>query len=257
MDIIAVTTTAQAQSFLDMVQIIYQNDPVYVRPLDIEINNIFNPATNNFHQHGEAARWILKDGDKTIGRVAAFINQKKAYSFEQPTGGMGFFECINDATAANLLLDTARNWLQARGMEAMDGPINFGERDSFWGLMIKGWEFEPTYKMPWTKPYYISFFENFGFKDNTITNTVADAISLFETTGTGYFQISGTAGVVLPIGDNNTRPIGVTGMIRFNTNDKRVELYDGTQWVSVAGATAGISFLQAEDIAIEKVLIFG
>ena len=100
-------------------------------------------------------------------------------------------------------------------------------------------------------------FENFGVKDNTITNTVADAISLFETTGTGYFQISGTAGVVLPIGDNNTRPIGVTGMIRFNTNDKRVELYDGTQWVSVAGATAGISFLQAEDIAIEKVLIFG
>jgi hypothetical protein len=100
-------------------------------------------------------------------------------------------------------------------------------------------------------------FENFGFKDNTITNTVADAISLFETTGTGYFQISGTTGVVLPIGDNNTRPIGVTGMIRFNTNDARVELYDGTQWVSVAGATAGISFLQAEDIAIEKVLIFG
>ena len=100
-------------------------------------------------------------------------------------------------------------------------------------------------------------FENFGVKDNTITNTVADAISLFETTGTGYFQISGTAGVVLPIGDNGTRPIGVTGMIRFNTNDSRVELYDGTQWVSVAGATAGISFLQAEDIAIEKVLIFG
>ena len=47
----------------------------------------------------------------------------------------------------------------------MDGPINFGERDSFWGLMVKGWEFEPTYKMPWTKPYYISFFEDYGFKD--------------------------------------------------------------------------------------------
>jgi GNAT superfamily N-acetyltransferase len=50
-------------------------------------------------------------------------------------------------------------------MEGMDGPINFGERDGFWGLMVKGWEFEPTYKMPWTKPYYIAFFENYGFKD--------------------------------------------------------------------------------------------
>jgi GNAT superfamily N-acetyltransferase len=51
------------------------------------------------------------------------------------------------------------------GMQGMDGPINFGERDSFWGLMVKGWEYEPTYKMPWTKPYYISYFEKYGFQD--------------------------------------------------------------------------------------------
>lgn len=162
MEIIAVTTAAHAQSFLDMVQIIYQNDDVYVRPLDIEINNIFNPSTNNFHQHGEAARWILKDGDKIIGRVAAFINLKKAYTFEQPTGGMGFFECINDASAAKLLMDTARNWLQARGMEAMDGPINFGENDNFWGLLVQGFT-HPAVGMNYNPEYYQSLFENYGF----------------------------------------------------------------------------------------------
>ena len=162
MEIIAVTTAAHAQSFLDMVQIIYQNDDVYVRPLDIEINNIFNHSTNNFHQHGEAARWILKDGDRIIGRVAAFINLKKAYTFEQPTGGMGFFECINDASAAKLLMDTARNWLQARGMEAMDGPINFGENDNFWGLLVQGFT-HPAVGMNYTPNYYQSLFENYGF----------------------------------------------------------------------------------------------
>ena len=100
-------------------------------------------------------------------------------------------------------------------------------------------------------------FENFAFKNNTITNTATDAVTLFESTGTGYFQFDGSTGVVLPVGSNATRPVGVAGMIRFNTNDERVELYDGTTWVSVAGATAGISFIQAEEIAIEKVLIFG
>jgi hypothetical protein len=163
MEIIAVNTAAQAQSFLDMVQLIYQNDPVYVRPLDIEINNIFNPLTNNFHQHGEAARWILKDGDNIIGRVAAFINEKKAYTFDQPTGGMGFFECINDATAANLLMDTARNWLQDRGMQAMDGPINFGENDNFWGLLVQGFT-HPAVGMNYNPDYYQSLFESYGFK---------------------------------------------------------------------------------------------
>ena len=99
--------------------------------------------------------------------------------------------------------------------------------------------------------------ENFSIKDNDITNTVAGAVTTISTTGTGYVNISGTSGIVLPVGGNVTRPTGVAGMIRFNTDDARVELYDGTTWVSVAGASGGISFNDAENIAIEKVLIFG
>jgi hypothetical protein len=100
-------------------------------------------------------------------------------------------------------------------------------------------------------------FENLGFIDSTIKNTVSDAVTVFENTGDGYVKFDGTQGVVLPVGNNATRPTGVQGMIRFNTDDSRVELYDGTSWVSVAGASGGISFAQAEEIAIEKVLIFG
>ena len=96
-----------------------------------------------------------------------------------------------------------------------------------------------------------------AFKDQTITNTVTDGIFTLASTGNGYVKFDGTQGVVLPVGGNATRPTGATGMIRFNTDDSRVELYDGTTWVSVAGASGGISFAQAEEIAIEKVLIFG
>jgi len=100
-------------------------------------------------------------------------------------------------------------------------------------------------------------FENFAFQDNRITNTVSGSNTILQTTGTGYFEFTDPYGVVLPVGDNSTRPSGVTGMVRYNTSDKRVELYDGTTWVSVAGASGGISFADAEGIAIEKVLIFG
>ena len=100
-------------------------------------------------------------------------------------------------------------------------------------------------------------FENIGFIDNTIKNTVEDAVTVFENTGDGYVKFDGTQGVVFPVGGNATRPTGVQGMVRYNTDDSRVELYDGTSWVSVAGASGGISFADAEEIAIEKVLIFG
>jgi hypothetical protein len=51
-----------------------------------------------------------------------------------PPGAMGFFECINDKEAAFILFDACKNWLSERGMEAMDGPVNFGDRDRWWGL---------------------------------------------------------------------------------------------------------------------------
>jgi hypothetical protein len=144
---------------------LYSSDPNWIRPLDNDISSVFDPRKNPHFKQGEAIRWILFDeSDQPIGRVAAFY-ERNTKEGEVPVGGMGFFECIEDEKAAFMLFDACKNWLAERGMEGMDGPINFGERDGFWGLMVKGWEFEPTYKMPWTKPYYIAFFENYGFKD--------------------------------------------------------------------------------------------
>ena len=82
---------------------------------------------------------------------------------KQPTGGVGFFECIENQDAAFLLFDQAKAWLQSEGMEAMDGPINFGERDKWWGLLVDGFS-EPNYNMPWNFGYYQTFFENYGFQ---------------------------------------------------------------------------------------------
>jgi hypothetical protein len=75
---------------------------------------------------------------------------------------MGFFDCINDQEAANLLFEACKNWLQERGMEAMDGPINFGDRDKWWGLLIEGF-YPPNYGMHYNFPYYKQLYENYGF----------------------------------------------------------------------------------------------
>ncbi len=77
-------------------------------------------------------------------------------------GGCGFFDCINDQQAANLLFDTARSWLAERGMEAMDGPINFGDRDRWWGLQVAGYV-NPPFGMNYNPPYYQQLFETYGF----------------------------------------------------------------------------------------------
>jgi hypothetical protein len=163
-NIIEVTNQKHQTEFTDLAGKLYQNDSNYARPLDAEIEGIFNPEQNSFFSHGKAIRWILQDEKGvSIGRIAAFINEKKAHSFDQPTGGCGFFECINDKKAAFLLFDTAKSWLSENGMEAMDGPVNFGENDNHWGLLVDG--FMPqAYGMPYHQKYYKEFFEEYGFK---------------------------------------------------------------------------------------------
>lgn len=175
MQIIAVTDSKHKKDFLNVARSIYKDDPNWICPLDQDIEQIFNPAKNPFFEHGQCTRWILKDDHgTTIGRVAAFINEKKAYQYDQPTGGMGFFECINQQDAAFKLFDTAKEWLQERGMKAMDGPINFGENDSFWGLLVEGFT-PPSYGMNYHPAYYHSFFKNYGFEKEyeQITNHLA------------------------------------------------------------------------------------
>jgi len=164
MKLIEVSNKKTRRQFLELVEKIYHGDPYYVRPLDVEIEAVFDPARNNFFQYGEATRWILfDDKEVAVGRVAAFINKRKAYTFQQPTGGMGFFECIDSQEAAFMLFDQARNWLASRGMLAMDGPINFGENDVNWGLLVDGFT-HPGFGMNYNPPYYRKFFEEYGFQ---------------------------------------------------------------------------------------------
>lgn len=166
MQIIEVKSNAQKKKFIRLPLKIYKDSKYWIRPLDKDIEDFFNPEVNKTFLNGECTRWILQDGKgKTIGRVAAFVNQKTANKDnKQPTGGLGLFECINDQTAATLLFDTCKKWLEARGMEAMDGPINFGDRDKWWGLLADGYDIEPNYQCNYNPPYYIELFEAYGFQ---------------------------------------------------------------------------------------------
>jgi hypothetical protein len=152
------------KAFLEVPRIIYREDPTWVCPLDKEIESIFDPGKNVYFRHGEATRWVLYDSrGALIGRVAAFIDHHTADRQDQPTGGMGFFECINDTEASCLLFDTCKEWLEARGMEAMDGPVNFGETDKYWGLLVDGFT-HPSYEIAYNPPYYRQLFESYGFR---------------------------------------------------------------------------------------------
>lgn len=166
MQLIEVNSPQLSRGFIKVNLLINRGNPHYIRPLDKDIYEVFDTKKNKAFRFGEVIRWILADNaGNHIGRIAAFVNKKyKNKGDDVPVGGMGFFDCINDQSAADMLLDVAKHWLMQKGMQAMDGPINFGERDRWWGLVVKGHEIPPMYCMNFNAPYYQQLLENYGFK---------------------------------------------------------------------------------------------
>lgn len=166
MKVVQVVTRQHEQEFLMLPVRLYKNEPHWIRPLDKDILTVFDKQKNKTFRNGECERWLLLgDNDEVVGRVAAFVNKKTVMKGnDQPTGGLGFFECINDKRAAFILFDQCRQWLESKGMEAMDGPVNFGNRDRWWGLLIEGFDQDPNYQCNYNFPYYKQFFEDYGFQ---------------------------------------------------------------------------------------------
>jgi hypothetical protein len=154
------------RSFLELPVRLYKGQTHWIRPLDQDVEAVFDPKKNKTFRHGECIRWLLLDDSGTVtGRVAAFVNNKTTRKGnEQPTGGIGFFECVNDQASASALFDRCKEWLRQKGMEAMDGPINFGDRDRWWGLLIDGFDRDPNYQTNYNLPYYKDLFEAYGFR---------------------------------------------------------------------------------------------
>ncbi|HNR56096.1 MAG TPA: hypothetical protein PKJ19_13080, partial [Flavobacteriales bacterium] len=113
MQIVPVTDQRTQDQWMRLPWSIYKDDRNWIPHLKQDVAKVFDPGKNKLLKEGKAMRWLLMDGDRAIGRIAAFINPRTAYTEKQPTGGMGFFECVNDQTAADLLFDSARDWLKA------------------------------------------------------------------------------------------------------------------------------------------------
>ena len=164
MHIIRVTDSQTEKAFLQFPAQLYENKPQWVATSEQEIKNIFDFRQKILFEEGQAERWILTNfRGKMIGRIAAFTHQNFSERFEQPTGGIGLFECIDHQKAAFSLFDQCKEWLIRKGMKAMLGPVDLLDPTFKSGLLTSGFSKIPVYNRPYHQEYYQDMFENYGF----------------------------------------------------------------------------------------------
>ncbi|MCF1750921.1 hypothetical protein [Mariniradius sediminis] len=154
------TDSKLIEMFHQVPTFLYRSDPNWMPHLISEIEQIFDRNQNSGFQNGDAERWVLLDRDYTpVGRIAAFYSFSKK---EIGVGGIGFYECVDDAPYARKLFEAAETWLLDHGLIGADGPVNFGERHQFWGCQ----SFPSTtqvYQENYNPAYYNQHFADNGY----------------------------------------------------------------------------------------------
>lgn len=155
MKILEVLHDEDKRNFNAFPRTLYKDDPEFISHLDQDIDQVFDDALRKKGEQ-DFKRWLLMDGGQVIGKIAAF------YSKPLKIAGVGFFDCIDDVHAASELFKPAEEWLKEQGYDQIQGPINFGERDKYWGLLVEGYT-NPSYQENYNFPYYKRLFELNGY----------------------------------------------------------------------------------------------
>lgn len=149
--------------FLNLPWEIYRGDENWVPPLIQNQKELVGFRKHPFYIHNRCENFIvLKDG-KTAGRVCALVNVGHNERFKEQRGFFGFYECVDDSRASELLLNEACQYLKRQGMTDVRGPTNPSLNHEI-GLLVDGFDTPPTFMMTYNPTYYERLLHEFGFE---------------------------------------------------------------------------------------------
>ena len=150
------------KDFLDVVDVIYEDDPRYIRPLDMEQTERLSPKKNPFFEHGEGALFTAYKGGRCVGRVSAQIDREHIARYKEDVGFFGFLDTVDDEQVCTALLARAESWLKARGMKAIRGPFSLNINEET-GMLVEGFDAPPVLLNPHHRPYQGGLVEKAGY----------------------------------------------------------------------------------------------
>lgn len=160
--ILHVHSSSEVNQFHELPFRIYDSWPKWIPPFRFEIEKIFDPKKNPFFGYGECERFLVVENGRVCGRFAVMTHDRKDLLYDPAMGGLGFLEMEEDPAILEAILDFARGWHRERGRGTFRGPVNFGENDNYWGLLVENYDEPPIYGMQYHPPYYKEFIEKSG-----------------------------------------------------------------------------------------------
>ncbi|HUM07370.1 MAG TPA: dATP pyrophosphohydrolase [Acidocella sp.] len=158
--IIPVAGRALLDRFIRLPERLHRDDPHYIAPLHLERQEALTPK-NPFFGHAEVQFWLAQKDGRDVGRISAQIDQQALALRPDGTGLFGMIAAEDDLAIFKALVDTAADWLRARGMQRMQGPFNLNINEET-GLLVAGFDTPPMLLMGHDKSYIGPRLEQLG-----------------------------------------------------------------------------------------------
>jgi hypothetical protein len=150
------------RDFLDVVDVIYRDDPRYIRPLDMDLKERLDPKKNPFFEHADGVIFTAYQGGKCVGRVTAQIDREHLARHKDDAGFFGFLDTVDDPEVAASLLKRAEDWLKDRGMKTARGPMSLSINEEI-GCLVEGFDDPPVLLNPHHRQYQGGLIEKAGY----------------------------------------------------------------------------------------------
>ncbi len=158
-----VSTRREQRQFIDLPWTLYRDDPYWIPPLRLLVQELAGYRHHPFHLTGEVATFLATRNGEVCGRIAGIVNHGHIQAYNERRGFFGFFESVNDLEVSTALFDTVRDWLAKQQIHAIRGPAN-PSMNYECGLLVEGFDSCPSFLMTHNHAYYEKLVEAYGFK---------------------------------------------------------------------------------------------
>ena len=164
LEIVPVASSRDLRRFIDLPWRIYdrKRHPQWVPPLRIAVRDALDTRSNPFYKTAARQLFLAVRDGVPVGRIAAIENGAHNAFHGDRVGFFGFFESKEDPEAAAGLFAAAGQWLRARGLDTMRGPMNPSTNHEC-GLLVRGFRWHPMIMTTWNPRYYQTLIEGAGF----------------------------------------------------------------------------------------------
>jgi hypothetical protein len=147
-----VLTRKDLRDFIYLPEKVHKNEPDWLPPIYLDEWELFDKKKNKSYKYADAILLLAYKDGIPVGRIMGIVNNRYNAINNEQHGRFSFMECYNDKEVFHALLVKVEEWVKAKGMTRIIGPLGFSDKDPQ-GFQIEGFEYPQFMTAPNNSSY--------------------------------------------------------------------------------------------------------